>query len=237
MRYQFTSPRLQWPIMMSLGLYPGWIEQEPDIFSSSWHQTFLSPTISLKPEQDDKPICDGKDISRGGPSSALTDNPQQEIVSLRRPLSELTEELIDVPIKDIEAWVNRYFEVNPVRRGAADSIKRPSNSFILYRSAYTITCRILAQSGRHQEISSIAGASWAMESIDVKNRFKAWAKTESENHQKVFPDYKFRPRASAAGENKCKRTLDKTSRGAIARKTSRRNVKRGSTVINRERKS
>ena len=131
--------------------------------------------------------------------------------ALKKPLSELTKELTDIPVKDTEAWVNRSFEERQAEKRPDGSIKRPSNSFMLYRSAYTERCRDLEKSKNHQDISSIAGASWAIETPEIKNQFEEWAKMERENHQKAFPDYKFQPQTQAAKERKRKRTSDEHS--------------------------
>ncbi|KAM0796277.1 high mobility group box domain-containing protein, partial [Usnea florida] len=72
-------------------------------------------------------------------------------------------------------------------------IKRPSNSFILYRSAYADRARAWEKSPNHQKISSLAGESWAMEPPEIRKQYDAWAKVERENHAKAFPDYKFQP--------------------------------------------
>ena len=134
--------------------------------------------------------------------------------ALEKPLSELTKELTDIAVKDTEAWVNRSFEERQGEKRADGSIKRPSNSFMLYRSAYTERCRELEKSKNHQDISSIAGASWAIETPEIKNQFEEWAKVEREHHQKAFPDYKFQPQTQAAKERKRKRKSDETSEEA-----------------------
>ena len=134
--------------------------------------------------------------------------------ALEKPLSEVTKELTDIPVKDTEAWVNRSFEERRTEKRPDGSIKRPSNSFMLYRSAYTERCRELEKSKNHQDISSIAGASWAIETPEIKNQFEEWAKVERENHQKTFPDYKFQPQTQAAKERKRKRKSDESSEEA-----------------------
>ena len=131
--------------------------------------------------------------------------------ALEKPLSELTKKLTDVPVKDTATWVNRSFMERLAEKRPDGSIKRPSNSFMLYRSAYTERCRELEKSKNHQDISSIAGASWAIETPEIKGQFEDWAKLERENHQKAFPDYKFQPQTQAAKERKRKRTSDEHS--------------------------
>lgn len=157
-------------------------------------------------------------LSRGAPASkkraAKKPKDKAKRPALEKPLSELTKELTGVPIKDTEAWVKRSFLERQTEKRPDGSIKRPSNSFMLYRSAYTERCRELEKSKNHQDISSIAGASWAIETPAIKNQFEEWAKMERENHQKAFPDYKFQPQTQAAKERKRKRKSDDSSEEA-----------------------
>ena len=133
---------------------------------------------------------------------------------LEKPLSELTKEMTNIAIKDMEAWVNRPVEERHKEKRPDGSVKRPSNSFMLYRSAYTERCRELEKSKNHQDISSVAGASWAIETTEVKAQFDGWAKTERENHQRAFPDYKFQPQSQAAKDRKRKQKTEETSEEA-----------------------
>ena len=131
--------------------------------------------------------------------------------ALEKPLSELTKGYNEIPVRDTEAFVNRSVEERRSEKRPDGSIKRPSNSFMLYRSAYTERCRELEKSKNHQDISSIAGASWAIETPEIKSQFEDWAKQERENHQKAFPNYKFQPQTQAAKERKRKHTPDEAS--------------------------
>ena len=130
---------------------------------------------------------------------------------LEKPLSELTKHLEHIRIKDTEAWVTRSLEVRQSEVGTGGFIKRPSNSFILYRSAYADRCREYEKSNNHQDISSMAGASWAIESPEIRKQYESWAKTERENHQAAFPDYKFQPQTQEAKARKRKGKLDDDS--------------------------
>lgn len=153
-------------------------------------------------------------LSRTPPSKrkkAVKPKDKVKRAALEKPLSELTKDLTQVPVKDTEAWVNRSFEERKAEKRDDGSIKRPSNSFMLYRSAYTERCRELEKSKNHQDISSIAGASWALETPAIKAQFEEWARVERENHQKAFPDYKFQPQTQAAKERKRKRKSDEAS--------------------------
>ncbi|KAL9098461.1 MAG: hypothetical protein Q9163_005883 [Psora crenata] len=144
--------------------------------------------------------------------AAKRDNARRS--KLEKPLSELTKHLEHVPIKDTGAWVNRSLEVRQGEIGSDGFIKRPSNSFILYRSAYADRCREYEKSNNHQDISSMAGASWAIESPEVRKQYEDWARIERENHQAAFPDYKFQPQTQEAKARKRKGKGDEASEEA-----------------------
>lgn len=126
-------------------------------------------------------------------------------------MSELTKHLEHITIKDTAAWVNRSFETRQNEKGTDGFIKRPSNSFILYRSAYADRCREYEKSNNHQDISSMAGASWAVETPEIRKQYEEWAKLERINHQAAFPNYKFQPQTAEAKARKRKGKLDDTS--------------------------
>ena len=130
---------------------------------------------------------------------------------LEKPLSELTKHLDHIPIKDTETWVKRSVEERQKEVGNDGFIKRPSNSFILYRSAYADRCREYERSNNHQDISSMAGASWAIETPEVRKQYEDWAKLERENHQAAFPDYKFQPQTQEAKARKRKEKMEDDS--------------------------
>ena len=124
--------------------------------------------------------------------------------TLSGPLSELTKDMTNIQIKDTESWVNRSVEERREEAKKVNFVKRPSNSFILYRSAYADRARAWEKSPNHQKISSLAGESWAMEPPEIRKQFDAWAKIERENHAKAFPDYKFQPQTAKATNRKRK---------------------------------
>ena len=124
--------------------------------------------------------------------------------TLSGPLSELTKDMVDIQIKDTDAWVNRSVEDRREEAKKDNFVKRPSNSFILYRSAYADRARAWEKSPNHQKISSLAGESWAMEPPEIRKQFDAWAKIERDNHAKAFPDYKFQPQTAKAANRKRK---------------------------------
>ena len=124
--------------------------------------------------------------------------------TLSGPLSELTKDMDHIPIKDTETWVNRSIEDRRQEAKKDNFVKRPSNSFILYRSAYADRARNFQKSANHQVVSSLAGESWAMEPPEIRKQYDIWAKIERENHAKAFPEYKFQPQTNKASSRKRK---------------------------------
>ncbi|KAI4145492.1 MAG: hypothetical protein LQ341_002373 [Variospora aurantia] len=110
--------------------------------------------------------------------------------SISAPLSQLC---LDVPVVDVFEKVNRSIENRQEEARRDNKIKRPSNSFMLYRSAYGDRVKALYPQNNHQIISRICGASWKMETPDVTEKFKAYYEMEKENHAKAHPTYKFSP--------------------------------------------
>lgn len=75
----------------------------------------------------------------------------------------------------------------------AQRIKRPKNSFILYRLAKADEIRKSMGTNSNQDVSKQAGAKWAAEPQAVKDRFEALAQQEKERHARMYPDYKYKP--------------------------------------------
>lgn len=114
--------------------------------------------------------------------------------SISAPLSQLC---LDIPVVDVFEKVNRSIEERQEEARKDNKIKRPSNSFMLYRSAYGERVKALYPQNNHQIISRICGASWKMETPDVKEKFGAYYELEKENHAKAHPTYKFSPAKSS----------------------------------------
>lgn len=80
---------------------------------------------------------------------------------------------------------------SPSRSGISGSgIKRPLNSFMLYRRDKQSSI----PTNNHQSISRIIGEMWKRETIEEKERYTEMAQRERERHAKEYPDYKFLPR-------------------------------------------
>lgn len=131
---------------------------------------------------------------------------EKKIAKLEKPLSELTKDWDHLPIVDIEAYVNRSAEE---RRKEVESgkvpgkVKRPMNSFMLYRKAYQGRTKDWCLQNNHQIVSQVCGDSWPLEPDHVKEQYSEWARIERINHQNAHPGYKFSPsKPGAAKTNK-----------------------------------
>ncbi|KAF2686552.1 hypothetical protein K458DRAFT_415900 [Lentithecium fluviatile CBS 122367] len=124
---------------------------------------------------------------------------------LNAPLSILTSKFTHIPVRNIEEWVNRPVEV---RRKEVDKgngyVKRPMNSFILYRSAYADRTKQWCLQNNHQVISSVAGQSWPLEPPEIRELYIEYAKIERINHQNAHPTYKFSPSKASTPARKRK---------------------------------
>ena len=126
---------------------------------------------------------------------------EKKVAKLDRPLSELTKDWTHVPVVDIEAYVNRSAEVRrrEVEEGKnPGKVKRPMNSFMLYRKAYQNPTKDWCLQNNHQVVSQVCGDSWPLEPDEVKEQFTEWAKIERQNHQNAHPGYKFSPTKAGA---------------------------------------
>lgn len=121
---------------------------------------------------------------------------QGRVARMEKPLSELAKNCKEVPVDDIQAYVNRPIEVRlkEVAEGKEPGkIKRPMNSFMLYRKAYQHITKYWCEKNNHQVVSQVCGDSWPLEPDSVKRQFSDWAQIERHNHQSAHPGYKFSP--------------------------------------------
>jgi hypothetical protein len=131
---------------------------------------------------------------------------EKKVPKLDKPLSELTKEFTHVKVGDIDAWVNRSAEVRrkEVEEGKVPGkVKRPMNSFMLYRKAYQNRAKEWCLQNNHQVVSQVCGDSWPLEPDEIKDQYSEWARIERLNHQNAHPGYKFSP--TKAGTAKPKR--------------------------------
>ncbi|KAL9614839.1 MAG: hypothetical protein Q9167_000672 [Letrouitia subvulpina] len=125
--------------------------------------------------------------------------------NLSLPLSQLCPE---VPVVDVSEKVNRSAEERQNEARKDGKIKRPSNSFMLYRSAYGDRVKAMYPQNNHQIISTICGASWKMETREITEKYKAFYEIEKENHAKAHPEYKFSPAKTSPAGRKRKANTD-----------------------------
>jgi len=121
---------------------------------------------------------------------------EKKVAKLEKPLSELTKDWKHVPVADIETYVNRSAEDRrkEVEEGKIPGkVKRPMNSFMLYRKAYQNRTKDWCLQNNHQVVSQVCGDSWPLEPNEVKEQFSEWARIERQNHQNAHPGYKFSP--------------------------------------------
>jgi hypothetical protein len=114
--------------------------------------------------------------------------------------------MADVPLRDMQAWVNRPAEERQKEVAKRNGyITRPMNSFMLYRSAYAERTKAWCAENNHQVVSSVSGESWPLEPPEVREFYNELAKIERINHQNAHPDYKFSPsKPGYAGSKKRK---------------------------------
>ena len=140
---------------------------------------------------------------------------------LYEPLSGLAKDM-KLPVEDIKAYVNR--SVQERREEVEESkaphkVKRPMNSFMLYRKAYQNVAadwsfQMRTNGGNHGIVSQVCGDAWKLEPELIKNQFADWARVERLNHRKAHPDYKFTPSQSKSDAPKAmkrKRSLSSSS--------------------------
>lgn len=124
------------------------------------------------------------------------DKADRDKVHLDKPLSESSEEWRQ-SMTEIEAYINRSAEDRrreiETDRKQPGKIKRPMNSFMLYRKAFQNHTKAYCEHNNHQVVSKVCGASWDQEPDHIRKQFADWAKLERANHQKAHPGYKFTP--------------------------------------------
>ena len=165
----------------------------------------LSSTGPKKRPTRSRPTNDTPKAKRAKPAKSE----KAKTPKLDAPLSELTKNS-DVPLKDMEAWVNRSTEerLKEVENRPGNKITRPMNSFMLYRSAFADRTKRWCTQNNHQVVSSVSGESWPMEPEEVKNRYTEYARIERDNHQKAHPGYKFSPTKPGSTNRKRKDASD-----------------------------
>lgn len=168
-----------------------------------------------RPHQNLRPIPEG----RSGPEKSAKPKKikkekikaEKKVAKLDKPLSELTRDFKHVVVIDIEKYVNRSAEER--RKEVEDGkvpgkVKRPMNSFMLYRKAYQNRAKEWCLQNNHQVVSQVCGDSWPQEPDEIKDQFSEWARIERLNHQNAHPGYKFSPTKPGTAKVKRKQSED-----------------------------
>lgn len=113
---------------------------------------------------------------------------------LTQLLSELTKDYRDLPVKNMEKWVNRSAEERKLetekRKGY---VTRPMNSFFLYRAAFAERTKAWCLRNNCNVVSAVSGLSWPLEPPEIRALYIGYAVTERKNHRQANPEYKFSP--------------------------------------------
>ncbi len=144
-------------------------------------------------------------------------------IALDEPLSVMTKDW-PVPLGDSHAKVHRsaeqrLAEVNNKNNG---KVPRPLNAFMLYRCAYTERVKEYTKEDNCQIISQVTGASWSMESHEVKELYQTYAEIDKQNHQKAHPHYKFTPAPKRPANKKRKHRDVDDSQGQVSSSHNKR---------------
>ncbi|OMJ19744.1 Silenced mating-type M-specific polypeptide Mc [Smittium culicis] len=99
-------------------------------------------------------------------------------------------------VSDLEGEINKRSKQPKQKR-----TPRPPNAFILYRKdkQEEVIKKNLGVSNK--EISCIIGKMWREETDQVRDKYKENAENEKKKHQKMYPDYKYKPRKSKKNTN------------------------------------
>lgn len=206
-----TSPYDTNPTLFGgINIDPALLALDPPHPFSPAHTPSIQPRFpSLSPALSSPPSPPPPSKKRKQPATATTSTapgrkrprpskPMPRNPSLPAPLS-LLPATAHIPLKDVAAHVSRPLATRRTdaaytRNRKHQAIPRPSNSFMLYRTAYTDRIQALGRgAGQHQVVSTVAGESWRMESVEVREEFRRLAEVEKEMHERAWPGYKYHP--------------------------------------------
>jgi hypothetical protein len=116
------------------------------------------------------------------------------IRQIQGPLSQWAR--IPVDLEGVKKLVESSAEQRRQEAKHRTRVARPRNSFLLYRLVYETRARhLLARLSPAKvlstDISRVIGASWNLESDEIKNKYKNLAKIDQQNHAAAFPEYQF----------------------------------------------
>ncbi|KAH6635793.1 hypothetical protein F5144DRAFT_600581 [Chaetomium tenue] len=112
------------------------------------------------------------------------------LAALPGPFSKLTE-FEHIPLFDTESFVNRSVKTRQMEPKPRKSrIPRPMNAFMLYRKCYLGRAEAFCKklSVNQSSYSSVLGASWKLETEEVRDRFFALSRSEKQKHREAFPE-------------------------------------------------
>ncbi|KAM3073239.1 hypothetical protein ACMFMG_008948 [Clarireedia jacksonii] len=135
---------------------------------------------------------------------------EKKVARIEKPLSELTKDIDQVPVIDVETYVNRSVEERrrEVEEGKSQGkVKRPMNSFMLYRKAYQNRAKHWCLGNNHQVVSQVCGDSWPLEPDEIREKYTELARLERINHQNAHPGYKFSPTKPGSSKTSNKRKM------------------------------
>ena len=108
-----------------------------------------------------------------------------------QPLSSYSGDMKRAAAKRTEEWADRPATVR--RKETEKHVKRPLNSFMLYRSAYITVAKAQYPYSRQNDLSTIVAMSWHKEGQELHKVYDAYANIERCNHHSAYPRYKFSP--------------------------------------------
>lgn len=122
-------------------------------------------------------------------------------------------------VRNMADWVHRPTHVREQEIKRDGYIPRPSNSFMLYRSAYLLRAdewcnknMLPNKQDKQMILSSLIAQSWKMEDSDIRKSYQEHAATESINHKNAHKSYKFAPRRTAPKQTARRRTAPSIKR-------------------------
>jgi hypothetical protein len=115
--------------------------------------------------------------------------------SLIQPLSSYSDDIKRAAAKRTEERVTRPADVRRKETEKQDGyVKRPLNSFMLYRSAYITVAKEHYPRSKQNDLSVIVATSWHKEDQELHELYEVYANIERCNHHAAYPEYKFSPK-------------------------------------------
>ena len=112
---------------------------------------------------------------------------------LHRPLSDLLNDEVDVPVKDMRSWVHRPSADRMEEARKKGKITRPMNAYLLYRASYYGIFKEYLRQKDHrndgQAISKAIGLRWRSEETAVRCKFEELASIERHNHSTLHSGF------------------------------------------------